>query len=581
MAKHLNLILSKYSDVISGKFPASKVGSLTLGNNPGVDYAPVSKGDRDFIAAHSVEMHPDRNGNGDDLFKASNIKMTNPKKHGNIRPKDAILYKQTNEAVFNERKDEAEYGYEGEMAITQLKTISRNSKNLMMLLKPDTDLPEWVQSKITKAEDYISTAYDYLASEMTEEVDQIHEAHMSERDAESLAQKHVNAAISAKKAGDLKGHAAHAEASNDIRDMILKHTDSPEGIPSAKIQRTAKRLFGKSADQINEISPDTSKIKHDYKGLKAYVDSLPKNHPDRRDLLTAVSHMAFGNEKHLAQHIEKLDTDVADKVEEYMMKEEADQTNLGGGKGPIGGKYGMPSWARNRVTQAMAAAKVAKQKKQQANRLTKEEVEQIDELSKKAIGDYIKKAKDDLGNRESEVTRNRYVDPRGVKDILKHNNALLMKRANRRDKINKAVDKLATEETDQIYEANSYSEVAKLKSKGEHHEAGVLAAEAGHPRQYGVHFGMRSDIKKAKDDFYQGYDSVKKTNEEVDQIDEAKCNMTEAGSICEIHGKQNCSNAETENPEDKNPKYTGKKNKIGKQLLVDKMKKYISEIRRV
>jgi len=206
-----------------------------------------------------------------------------------------------------------------------------------------------------------------------------------------------------------------------------------------------------------------------------------------------------------------------------------------------------------------------------------EEFEQIDELSKKAIGDYVKKAKDDLGNRESEVTRNRYVDPRGVKDILKHNNALLMKRANRRDKINKAVDKLATEETDQIDEANSYSEVANLKSKGKHREAGKRAKEAGHPREYGVHFGMRSDIKKAKEDFYQGYDSV---NEDV-ELDEAKCNMTEAGSICEIHGKQNCSNEETENPEDKNPKYTGKKNKIGKQLLVDKMKKYISEIRRV
>jgi hypothetical protein len=246
-------------------------------------------------------------------------------------------------------------------------------------------------------------------------------------------------------------------------------------------------------------------IKHDYKGLKAYVDSLPKNHPDRNDLLTAVSHMVFGNEKHLAKHIEKLDTDVADKVEEYMMKEEADQTNLGGGKGPIGGKYGMPTGTTNRVTQAMAAAKFAKQKKQaRLNRLTKEEVEHIDE-------------------------------------------------------------------------ANSYSEVAKLKSEGKHREAGKRAKEAGHPRQYGVHFGMRSGIKKAKDDFYQGYDSV---NEDV-ELDEAKCNMTEAGSICEIHGKQNCSNEETENPEDKNPKYTGKKNKIGKQLLVDKMKKYISEIRRV
>jgi hypothetical protein len=78
----------------------------------------------------------------------------------------------------------------------------------------------------------------------------------------------------------------------------------------------------------------------------------------------------------------------------------------------------------------------------------KEEVEQIDELSKKTLGSYIKKAKDDLGNREAEVTRNRYVDPRGVKDPVKHNNALLMKRAKRRDNINKAVDKLTREQAE-------------------------------------------------------------------------------------------------------------------------------------
>ena len=74
-----------------------------------------------------------------------------------------------------------------------------------------------------------------------------------------------------------------------------------------------------------------------------------------------------------------------------------------------------------------------------------EEVEPIEELSKKTLGSYVKKAKDDLGNREAEVTRNRYVDPRGVADPVKHNNKLLMKRANRRDNINKAVDKLTKE----------------------------------------------------------------------------------------------------------------------------------------
>jgi len=36
------------------------------------------------------------------------------------------------------------------------------------MLKPDTNLPEWVQSKITLAEDYIVTATNYMDGELNE-----------------------------------------------------------------------------------------------------------------------------------------------------------------------------------------------------------------------------------------------------------------------------------------------------------------------------------------------------------------------------------------------------------------------------
>ncbi len=64
--------------------------------------------------------------------------------------------------------DEGEYGYEGDMAMSQLKSIIRNAKGLHDLLEPQTDLPEWVQSKITLAADYIQTAADYWRSENEE-----------------------------------------------------------------------------------------------------------------------------------------------------------------------------------------------------------------------------------------------------------------------------------------------------------------------------------------------------------------------------------------------------------------------------
>ena len=92
----------------------------------------------------------------------------------------------------------------------------------------------------------------------------------------------------------------------------------------------------------------------------------------------------------------------------------------------------------------------------------KEEAEQIDELDKKTLGSYAKKAKDDLGNRESEITRNRYVDPNGVKDPIKHNNSLLMKRAKRRDFINTAIDKMTKEEA----EGDPRVEPKDVNSKG-------------------------------------------------------------------------------------------------------------------
>jgi hypothetical protein len=66
-------------------------------------------------------------------------------------------------------KDDNEYNYEGEMAVTQLKTIMRHAEALQAKMQPNTNLPEWVQSKITLATDYIQTASDYLHSELEEQ----------------------------------------------------------------------------------------------------------------------------------------------------------------------------------------------------------------------------------------------------------------------------------------------------------------------------------------------------------------------------------------------------------------------------
>lgn len=66
--------------------------------------------------------------------------------------------------------DVGEYDYEGDMVKSQLRSILSNAKRMHDMLEDKTNLPEWVQSKVTLAEDYILTAANYMEGEMNEEL---------------------------------------------------------------------------------------------------------------------------------------------------------------------------------------------------------------------------------------------------------------------------------------------------------------------------------------------------------------------------------------------------------------------------
>ena len=71
----------------------------------------------------------------------------------------------------NDDKDPGEYDQEGDMAKGQLRTMMSAAKELENMLGDDDNLPEWVQSKITKATDYIDSVRDYLKSERDDDDD--------------------------------------------------------------------------------------------------------------------------------------------------------------------------------------------------------------------------------------------------------------------------------------------------------------------------------------------------------------------------------------------------------------------------
>ena len=53
--------------------------------------------------------------------------------------------------------------YDGEMAISQLRSIVENANKLLEMMNSETNLEPWVQSKLTKSHDYISMVHDYMA----------------------------------------------------------------------------------------------------------------------------------------------------------------------------------------------------------------------------------------------------------------------------------------------------------------------------------------------------------------------------------------------------------------------------------
>lgn len=98
------------------------------------------------------------------------------------------------------------------------------------------------------------------------------------------------------------------------------------------------------------------------------------------------------------------------------------------------------------------------------NRLTKEEVEQIEELDKSTLGSYAKKSHDQLMKHTSTVN---FKQGRGDSDAFAyaHDKEAVRKTANRTKGLNQAISKLAKEDVEQINEVKAGDDVTSVKQK--------------------------------------------------------------------------------------------------------------------
>jgi hypothetical protein len=287
-----------------------------------------------------------------------------------------------------EEKDSKEYGYEGDMAINQLKTIMRHAEYLIDMMKPDTDLPEWVQSKITLAADYIQTSCDYLTSEMDESVNE----------------------------SDVYGKPTTEKTPT----VTLKHkTSGKEIVVTKKSAKTYHKLgyYAEAWSKTGKVAKHnkTGEETHEYAkvdsegrktGEREYRNAQGK--PMGEEFAGWVAH--YNGQKHEIKSHEAKDL--------YDAKQKA----IAHFKLPKS-KHGLLSVKPG----------------------VNEEVEQIDEISRKTMTSYISKAEDDVLQKQKAIKNSPTNSPQ-----LKHSRAMDLYK--RYGNINKAYKKVIAKEETQIDE---------------------------------------------------------------------------------------------------------------------------------
>jgi hypothetical protein len=150
-----------------------------------------SESERNIHKKYGYRSDRDDTGNDDDYDEYGNLKDKKkakskddgPKKKG--RPagtgrklgakgptgKSKLLRMKEDEMI--SLVDKGEYDREGDMAREQLHTAAEAAKELHDILDADENLPEWVQSKITKALDYLDTARDYMKASDAEDGEEV------------------------------------------------------------------------------------------------------------------------------------------------------------------------------------------------------------------------------------------------------------------------------------------------------------------------------------------------------------------------------------------------------------------------
>jgi hypothetical protein len=143
-----------------------------------------------------------------------------PKGTKNVSSK-AKVFQRKSKLMTKEGEDDpaekGEYDREGDMALDDIDTIESAANELQSIIDAEDNLPEWVQSKINKAMDYLDTARDYMAAQGNDQEP------IAEKAVSKQQQKFMGMAHAMQKGEKIKG--ASKELKTVARTMKPKDTE--------------------------------------------------------------------------------------------------------------------------------------------------------------------------------------------------------------------------------------------------------------------------------------------------------------------------------------------------------------------
>jgi hypothetical protein len=213
---------------------APKVGSIERGAKHDIKHTATGR----MVTRRTDDQGNSVGADDDSDADAAPRGRGRPKGTKNVSSK-AKVFQRKSKLMTKEGEDDpaekGEYDREGDMALDDIDTIESAANELQSIIDTEDNLPEWVQSKINKAMDYLDTARDYMAAQGNDQEP------IAEKAVSKQQQKFMGMARAMQKGEKIKGASkelkkvAKTMKPKDTEDFAkTKHKGLPDKVKSKK-----------------------------------------------------------------------------------------------------------------------------------------------------------------------------------------------------------------------------------------------------------------------------------------------------------------------------------------------------------